>query len=228
MNTMKAIPSEKGHGRTGEMYDALRPQLLLATCAALLIGVAYYLLPPELRVGSRWLPDWLLLAIDAVVLLPLLYTVYFRPLPHQLGRKIRTGLQALLTFALLSSVVLLALRLPGFDAGGGKLLRSAVLLWVSNVLIFSVWYWEIDGDGPVTRHKRGHTPIDFQFPQQAANKPFAPGFIDYLFLAFCFATALSPADTIPLTPRAKLLMMAEALLSMVLLVLLVGRSVNIL
>lgn len=228
MNAKKTAPEEKSQGLTRAMYDELKPQLLLASVAALLIGVAYYLLPPELRVGSRWLPSWLLLAIDALVLLPLLYTVYFRPLPHRVGRLIRTGLQVLLTLALLSSIALLVIELPRLATGGGRLLRSAALLWISNVLIFSVWYWEIDGDGPVSRHKRGHPAIDFQFPQQMAGRPFAPGFVDYLFLAFCFATALSPADTAPLTPRAKLLMMAEAVLSIVLLVVLVGRSINVL
>jgi hypothetical protein len=179
-------------------------------------------------VGSNVLPNWLLLAIDAVVLLPLVYSVYFRPLPHTVGRLIRTALTVVLTLALLSSVVLLAVRVPGLETGGGTLLRSAALLWASNVLIFSVWYWEIDGAGPVVRHKRGHRAFDFLFPQQLSGASFAPGFVDYLFLAFCFATALSPADSAPLTHQAKLLMMAEATLSLVLLVLLIGRSVNIL
>src|SRR5260370_40813685 len=82
------------HGLSRAAYDELKPQLLLATIAALLIGVAYLLLPPALRVGSTVLPSWLLLAVDAVVLLPLLYSVYFRPLPHRVGRLIRTGCQA--------------------------------------------------------------------------------------------------------------------------------------
>jgi hypothetical protein len=228
IGTARTQHNGKGHGLSSAAYDELKPQLVLATIAALLIGVAYLLLPPELRVGSNVLPNWLLLAIDAVVLLPLLYSLYFRPLPHTVSRLIRTALQVVLTLALLSSVVLLALRLPGIETGGGTLLRSAALLWMSNVLIFSVWYWEIDGDGPVVRHTRGHPAIDFQFPQQVSGAKFAPGFVDYLFLAFCSATALSPADTMPLTQRAKLLMMAEAILSMVLLVLLIGRSVNIL
>jgi uncharacterized membrane protein len=107
-------------------------------------------------------------------------------------------------------------------------LRAGVLLWLSNILVFAVWYWEIDGDGPVHRHQRGHPAADFLFPQQSMDRPFAPGFVDYLFLAFGFATALSPADTAPLTPRAKLLMMSEALISITIIALLVARSVNIL
>jgi len=228
MSAIRTPADGNVHGLSRAAYDELKPQLLLATIAGLLIGVAYLLLPPELRVGSDVLPNWSLLAIDAAVLLPLLYSAYFRPPPHNVGRLIRTALQAVLTLALLSSVVLLALRLPGIEKGGGTLLRAAALLWASNVLIFSVWYWEIDGAGPVVRHKRGHLAIDFQFPQQMGGARFAPGFVDYLFLAFCSATALSPADTMPLTQRAKLLMMSEAILSLVLLVLVISRSVNIL
>jgi hypothetical protein len=228
MGTRQTSPGGTVHGLSRAEYDELKPQLLLATVAALLIGVAYLLLPPALRVGSNVLPNWLLLAMDAVALLPLVYSVYFQPLPHTVGRLIRTALTVVLTLALLSSVVLLAVRVPGLEKGGGTLLRSAALLWASNVLLFSVWYWEIDGEGPVARHKRGHRAFDFLFPQQLSGASFAPGFVDYLFLAFCFATALSPADTAPLTHQAKLLMMAEATLSLVLLVLLIGRSVNIL
>jgi uncharacterized membrane protein len=94
--------------------------------------------------------------------------------------------------------------------------------------MFSEWYWEMDGGGPVGRHHRGHMAQDFLFPQQQDGKSFAPGFVDYVFLAFCFATAFSPADTVPLTQRAKLLVMAEALLSMLIITLLIARSVNIL
>jgi len=105
-----------------------------------------------------------------------------------------------------------------------------VAIWAMNVLVFGVWYWETDGGGPATRHRNGHRAVDFQFPQQMGGDPgrWKPGFVDYVFLAFCSATALSPADTMPLTRQAKLLMMAEALISMTVLVVLVGRSVNIL
>ena len=207
---------------------SLRPQFLLETVAALAIGVVFVGLPDRLTVG----PNWLALAISAVVLLPLLITAFVRPLNHEVARMLRAGLQVLLTAALLSSVGLLVIHLGDKDLqnaiGAGGLLRAGALLWVSNVLIFSVWYWELDGDGPVHRHQRGHPAADFLFPQQATGRPFAPGFVDYLFLAFCFATALSPADTAPLTRRAKLLMMAEALISIAIIALLVARSVNIL
>ncbi len=110
------------------------------------------------------------------------------------------------------------------------LLRSAALLWGFNILVFALWYWEIDGGGPYKRHLAGHQATDFMFPQQAdGNKTgWVSHFFDYLFLAFTGATALSPADTYPLTPLAKALMMMEAVLSMTIIVLLAARAVNIL
>jgi hypothetical protein len=228
-----------------ELHREIRPQLAVAALGALLVGVAYLLLPDSLTVG----PNWLLLAIEAVVLLPLTVTAFFRPLPPTLVLGMRTALQVALTLALLTSLTLLVVNLPDFQRGA-QVLRPAALLWVSNILIFAVSYWELDGGGPAKRHVRGHQAGDFLFPQYAvptlepplahapASKPeqvhltrsrrWIPGYVDYLFLAFGFATALSPADTAPLTPRAKLLMMAQALISLTIIVVLIGRSINIL
>ncbi len=206
----------------------LRPQVLLETLAAFAIGVAFLGLPGELTVGPNWLP----LAISVAVLGPLVIIGFFERPKYHIARRTRAGIQILLTAALLSSVALLVIHLPDSSfqnaLAAGGLLRAGALLWVSNILIFAVWYWELDGDGPVHRHQHGHPATDFLFPQQATGRPFAPGFVDYLFLAFGFATALSPADTAPLTPRAKLLMMSEALISITIIALLVARSVNIL
>jgi hypothetical protein len=228
-----------------ELHREIRPQLALAALGALLVGVAYLLLPDSLTVG----PNWLLLAFEAVVLLPLTVSAFLRPLPPTLMRGMRIALQVALTLALLTSLTLLVVNLPDFQRGG-QVLRPAALLWLSNILIFAVSYWELDGGGPAKRHVRGHQAGDFLFPQYAIptltpssdhapsakpeqNRPtrsrrWVPGYVDYLFLAFGFATALSPADTAPLTPRAKLLMMAEALISLTIIVVLIGRSINIL
>jgi hypothetical protein len=209
-------------------------------------------------------PNWLVLAVEAVVLLPLTAAAYVWPqtIPWSFTRRIRTGLQGMLTLALLSSIALLVGALPTFQHGR-QLLQPSALLWLSNILIFGDWYWEVDGGGPLQRHHRRYQASDFLFPQytlqaqveplssapsaastaphpaparlhaegsarSGARQRWAPGFVDYVFLAFCFATALSPADTAPLTPRAKLLMMAEALLSLAIAALLIARSINIL
>jgi uncharacterized membrane protein len=132
--------------------------------------------------------------------------------------------------ALIISVALWISYLTSTSLKGQDLLKSGIVLWASNVLVFAVWYWELDGNGPRARRLTALKAHDFRFPQHEEGNPTAwvPGFVDYLFLAFCSATALSPADTMPMTQRAKLTLMAEAILSMVIIVLLVARSVNIL
>jgi hypothetical protein len=80
-----------------------------------------------------------------------------------------------------------------------NLLRAAALLWSFNILVFALWYWEIDGGGPWKGHLAGHRAADFLFPQQAKDEHWAPHFLDYLFVAFTGVTALSPPDTYPLT-----------------------------
>ena len=228
MSSQRTRATDKRVIERHETPPGLRPQFLLETLAAFAIGASFIWLPSALTIGPNWLP----LAISVAVLGPLVIIGFFEKPKYHIARWMRAGIQVVLTVALLSSVVLLVVHLPdsnfqsSFAAVG--LLRAGALLWLSNILVFSVWYWEIDGDGPIHRHQRGHPAADFMFPQQAMGRPFAPGFVDYLFLAFGFATALSPADTAPLTPRAKLLMMAEALISITIIALLVARSVNIL
>lgn len=123
--------------------------------------------------------------------------------------------------------VLFILTLPT-DKHATNLLRSTALLWFFNILVFALWYWEIDGGGPWKRHLSGHHAADFLFLQQVNGASWAPHFLDYLFVAFTGATALSPADTYPLTRRAKVLMMIEAVLALALIGILVARAVNIL
>lgn len=199
-------------------------QLTLSVVGALMVGVVYFQLPDNVVFG----PHWLLLAVEIVVVTPPVLTRFSgRLLPHRIARGFSYALLAALTLSLASSLTLLVHHLH--DLNPHEILQSGILLWLSNLLVFASWYWEIDGDGPVTRHQNKHVAADFQFPQQQGGNVagWRPGFVDYLFLAFCTATALSPADTMPLTHRAKGLMMVEAMLSMVVLVLLLARFVNI-
>jgi uncharacterized membrane protein len=126
-------------------------------------------------------------------------------------------------------VALLIITLA-IDKNAVTLLREATVLWCINILVFALWYWELDGGGPLERHQCGHQAADFLFPQQANGNPqqWVPHFLDYLFLAFTTATAFSPTDTMPLTRTAKASMMIEAILALTILVLLAARAVNIL
>lgn len=200
-------------------------QLFVATVAALLVGVINFVAPSSVVLG----PPWLLVAIEAILLAPVVIAaISVRiSLPYHIARLLALVLLAVLALSLIASVVLLVAHIP--QLRGYDLLKSGGLLWSANVLVFALWYWETDGNGPPMRLEQGYAAADFQFTQQLNDNPtnWAPGFVDYLFLAFCTSTALSPADVMPLTRRAKALMMLQAVISMVILVLLVARSVNI-
>ncbi|GHO47185.1 hypothetical protein KSX_53480 [Ktedonospora formicarum] len=148
--------------------------------------------------------------------MPIAFTLLTeRGLPYKTLHPLLLTLLGVLTFGLASSIALLLITVI-INKYATILLRAAILLWGSNVLIFGLWYWQIDGGGPVKRHRSDSQAADFLFPQQENGNPtgWIPGFLDYLFLAFTGATALSPTEMFPLTQRAKALMMIEALLSL--------------
>ncbi len=192
----------------------------------ILIGIIYLILPTHLQI----IPGWIPLALEGVLLLPLVFTALTRRKLHHIAVRVLTlTILGLVTAMLASGIALLIITLPG-NTRGASLLQTAALLWITNVLVFSLWYWEIDGGGPLKRHLSGHKATDFMFPQQVDGNTssWVPLFFDYVFVAFTGATALSPADTYPLTQRAKMLMMIEALLSITIIIVLAGRAVNIL
>jgi hypothetical protein len=109
----------------------------------------------------------------------------------------------------------------------------AVALWITNVLVFALWYWRLDAGGPYRRDEReGHESGSFLFPQMmlsdATSKSWSPNFIDYLFLAFSTSTAFSPTDSPVLFRWAKVLTMAQASISLTVVAFLAARAVNIL
>lgn len=198
----------------------------LAVLAGIIVlGILYFILPESLTIG----PSWLLPTIEIVLMIPLVVLLFTNNVPHIAIRLLSLALLAVVTIGLIGGIVLLIKSLP-HNTNATSLLRSAVLLWCSNVLVFALWYWEIDGGGPRQRHLAGHQAADLMFPQQAdGNKSgWAPHFLDYVFVAFTGATALSPTDTYPLTRTAKMLMMIEACISLVIVALLAARAVNIL
>ena len=195
-----------------------------ALVGILLTGLLYLVLPPNVIIG----PNWLLLVVEAVVLAPLIIDILTAwDLSHKARRILVLVPLGLGTLALVLGIALFILTLPT-QTHATNLLRSAALLWSFNILVFALWYWELDGGGPWKRHLSGHHAADFLFPQQVNGKSWEPHFLDYLFVAFTGATALSPADTMPLTQTAKALMMLEAVLSLTLTGILVARAVNIL
>ena len=117
------------------------------------------------------------------------------------------------------------------EIGGLQLLASSVAVWVTNVLGFSLLYWQIDRGGPDARVNNTSPKPDWLFPQEGAPSDdlpshWRPTFVDYLFLGYCTATAFSPTDALPLTSRAKLLMMLESTISLATIVVVASRAIN--
>jgi uncharacterized membrane protein len=145
---------------------------------------------------------------------------------------------SLLTVGMIVSLVLLIGGLPSHRQSPTNLLLSAASLWITNILLFALWYWRLDAGGPHGRDKRvRHAEGAFLFPQMAippdakvvvGSQTWSPNFLDYLFLAFNTSTAFSPTDTPALTRWAKVLMMVQSIISLTVLVVLAARAVNIL
>jgi len=192
--------------------------------ALLAIGEIYTTLSEQPAVGPRG-P---LLALEAVLLVPLL-GAHLRG-RRRLARTLAIVVTALITGAVMTSAVLLAAELPSRTIPALALLGDATLIWATNVLVFTVWYWEIDSGGPLVRRTTAYRSDDVVFPQMSADAApvpgWSPGFVDYLFLAFNTSTAFSPTDTAVLSQRAKLLMMAQSLNSLVVIAVLAALSVN--
>lgn len=228
MNTQKQEEHKATNGQTMPtgLLHTLQMRRWAPIGGTLVIGIIYLFLPAHLQI----IPGWIPLAAEIILLSPLGFSALTRRKLHHMATRVITLIAlGLVTAMLASGVALLVITLPG-NTHAQTLLQSAALLWVTNVLVFSLWYWEIDGGGPLKRHLSGHKATDLMFPQQVDGNTsgWVPLFFDYLFVAFTGATALSPTDTYPLTQRAKILMMIEALISVAIIILLVGRAVNIL
>jgi uncharacterized membrane protein len=131
-----------------------------------------------------------------------------------------------------SIVLLIHLLVNGASATAPTLLRAAVHMWAVNVLLFALWYWQLDGGGPLDRPRCAPHERDFLFPQQTEavlmEGGWRPLFLDYLYVSFTNASAFSPTDTMPLSRWAKMLMLVQSALSLALAVMVVARAVNIL
>ena len=196
-------------------------------------GALYAALPSFLVVGGlRWL-------LPTLVLLLLIPTEISHDRgQHQLNQMLGYVLNSVVTLGMIGSLALLINALPEHRVSPPQLLRSAAALWITNILIFASWYWRLDGGGPHERARTpGHTDGAFLFPQMtmdpeakiaAGEHEWEPNFIDYLFLAFNTSTALSPTDVPVLSRWAKVLMMTQAMISLLVIVLLAARAVNIL
>ena len=206
-----------------------RQSRLPAAIAILVVAVLYPLIPSQLSLGPA-----ILFPIVAVLgVLPLTIADALG-LEHPWQRPLALTLLGLTAAANGTSIALLVRELiaRSSDMSGRQLLAGALTVWVANVIVFALWYWELDRGGPRQREADGGGTPDFLFPQMTDAKDIMPGwqpaFSDYLYTSSTNATAFSPTDTMPITGWAKLLMSAQSLSSFVLVVLVTARAVNIL
>jgi uncharacterized membrane protein len=212
-----------------EALDRLSPYWgpQLVVMVVILFGL---LLPHQLAIGPRWL----LPAIEGTLLIGLAsVSPHPRVRDHPRRRQFAIALIGLVSLVNIVYLVRLCDRLiNGGGASGRGLIASGAVLWLTNVLLFGLWYWELDRGGPAAREADTDRAPDFMFPQMTdprwAPSGWRTGLVDYLYVSFTNATAFSPTDTMPLSVAAKWLMSAQALTSLVTVGLVVARAVNIL
>jgi hypothetical protein len=203
-----------------------------AVLAFLAISAIYLALPRNLVVG----PIWLLPTLIVVLLVPTV--VSHRVGRHSLNRTLGFLINGITTLSLIGSVILLVRALPAHRQPPLQLLRSGGLLWLTNVIVFALWYWRLDGGGPTLRQKEkkfGSTSFLFpqmQIPQderaQFACARWRPRFIDYLFVAFTQSSTFGPTDAPLLARWTKVLAMVQILISLTIVVLLISQAVGVL
>jgi uncharacterized membrane protein len=216
--------------------------------AVLVLAIGLQLsLQRDMQARLGWMDHWVLPAAEVILLIALTGFKAFEhgraashPSPaerylerHGRVRVLAVALIALITLANMVSLGrLIEALLHAAKASGVTLLSDAANLWITNVICFGLWHWELDRGGPAVRGTMRERRPDILFANMTApdfcKNTWRPGFIDYLFFSFTNATAFSPTDALPLTRRAKLFMMAQAAISLLTIALVAARAVNIL
>ncbi|HEY2125365.1 MAG TPA: hypothetical protein VGG94_07875, partial [Chthoniobacterales bacterium] len=200
-----------------------------ALIALLAVGGIYLALPHSLIVG----PTWLLPTMIVLLIVPTIVT-------HRMGRRslnrvLGFTISSITTIALIGSVILLVRLLPSHKEDPVTLLCSGAELWFTNVLVFAVWYWRLDGGGPTARQEKADFGRrSFLFPQMQIPRDeradfacvsWRPGFIDYLFVAFTQSSTFGPTDAPILGRWVKILTMMQISISLSIVILLISRAV---
>jgi hypothetical protein len=213
----------------------------LPAALAVLVAIGLYAaLPDTLIVGPRLVVPVLELAL----LVPL---VAFNPRRLTRENRVMRRLSILLVLVtaaanLVALVLLVDQLVQGSSVKGTQLLLAAGQVWMTNIIIFALAYWELDRGGPVRRtqlSRQNLPPADFRFAQDedhdavrevaarsSVKSGWTPGFVDYLYVSITNSSAFSPTDTMPLSPRAKMLMGTESVSAIMLSVLVIARGVS--
>jgi hypothetical protein len=201
--------------------------------AVLAAGGLRAVLPPALRNGDT---RWAFVAVVVVLLGILVIGDPGRIDRDSTWLRIMTGtLIGLISAVNAAAAVRLVAGIIGavkFSTDANVLLGSGGAIWLSNVITFGLWYWDLDRGGAAARARGSSRQPAFVFPEMTNAQYVAPGwypkFIDYLHLSFTTATAFSPTDVSAIKPWAKIMMMTEEAISLLVAVLVVSRAVNIL
>jgi uncharacterized membrane protein len=199
---------------------------------AVLAAVALQVVLPDRLV---LLPRPLLPALEVVLLVGLIVANPVRiERRHPAARLASLVLTALITIANAVSAGSLVhdLLTGGASNDATSLLGSGAAIYLTNIIAFSLWYWEFDRGGPIKRADASHLHPDFLFPQmgtpELAREEWQPEYLDYLYVSFTNAVAFSPTDTMPLSRWAKTLMLVQSAIALVTIGLVIARAVNVL
>ena len=202
---------------------------------ALAVTVAIFLQWPLPNRLVLFRPTWLLPVLEGALLVILVALDKSRiDRGSMVLRALGLTAATILSVANAWSAVRLVMELINGTVGNsaGPLLTSGAVIWLTNVIVFAVWYWELDRGGPAERAHGTHEWPDFMFPQMTspdmAPKDWEPSFPDYAYVAFTNATAFSPTDTMPMTRWAKAAMTLQSMVSIAVVALVVARAVNVL
>ncbi len=202
-----------------------------AALAVLAAAALQGILPERLTVG----PNWLLPTLEIALLGPLMLAnrAAAPALRSQAWRRVSVASIALVNAANIASLgLLIHSLLNGSKSSGKQLILAAIGIWVTSLIVFALWYWQVDRGGPVARCHPNQPKPDLFFPQMAnpelAEPDWSPTFVDYLYVSLTNGMAFSPTDTMPLTRRVKMLMGAQSLVSLATIAIVGSRAVNIL
>ena len=199
--------------------------------AVLLAIFLQVFLAQELTVG----PKYIIAILELLLLGALRLAAGSGPSFHRFRRSASLLLTGLVSIVNIGSLFLVLNALVGANnlLDGKQLLISSIGIFITNIIIFGLWYWQLDGGGAGGRGTH-QPPIDFLFPQTVtddkliAQQDWQPTFFDYLYVSITNATAFSPTDTMPLSHRAKFLMSIQGLTSLLTVALVAARAINIL
>ena len=222
---------------TGDVSEAVekidRPEPRWQALLALLaVGGIYLALPRSLIAGPKWaLPVFIVVLVAPTVMA-------HRTGKQSLNRILGIIVSSVITIALMASVALLVAAVPAHTEAPVALLSSGAELWFTNVLVFALWYWRLDGGGPTARRQRHEFgSCSFVFPQMQIEKierarfecqGWRPHFVDYLFIALTTSSTFGPTDAPLLARWAKIFSMLQIAISLTIMIVLISRAVGVL